>query len=130
MSKIDHKKLALIHIIKKELKLTDQEYRDILFKSAGVRSSKDLDEQSFKKLMNYFIRSQHYKINAHGLTLKQRMYIQSLARALHWDHSHLNNFIHKYYHCFELSQLTKSQASHLIESLKHTLNHQTESFKE
>ena len=33
---IDNKKLAVIHIVKKELGLTDQQYRDILEKTAGL----------------------------------------------------------------------------------------------
>ena len=32
---IDQKKLAVIHFVKKELGLTDQEYRDILEEMAG-----------------------------------------------------------------------------------------------
>ena len=45
------KKIALIHKIKNDLKISDSEYRDILLKSAGVSSSKELDEAGFKKVM-------------------------------------------------------------------------------
>ena len=41
---IDHKKLAVIHIVKRELGLSDEEYRNILHTAAGVQSAKDLDE--------------------------------------------------------------------------------------
>jgi hypothetical protein len=34
--------LAMIHILKKDLGLSDPEYRDILFKTAGVKSAADL----------------------------------------------------------------------------------------
>ena len=115
---IDRKKLALIHIVKKELNLSDEEYRQILFSAVGVHSAKDLDEVTFRKLMNYFVRSRHYRVNDHGLTLKQKLYIQAIAGQLHWEEQHLVNFIHKYYHQSSLNRLTKKEASHLIESLK------------
>ena len=38
---MDKKKLAVIHIVKRELSLSDDEYRDILERVAGVRSAKD-----------------------------------------------------------------------------------------
>jgi len=52
-NKIDSKKLAIIHIVKKELGLSDSEYRKILRKVAGVDSAKELDNKDFRKLMNY-----------------------------------------------------------------------------
>ncbi|MCK5162057.1 MAG: DUF1018 domain-containing protein, partial [Candidatus Aureabacteria bacterium] len=61
---MDRKKLALIHIIKKELNLSDAEYRNILEQVTGVRSAKDLNEEKFRKLMHYFVRTEHYRINA------------------------------------------------------------------
>ena len=94
---IEKKKLALIHIVKKELKLDDKEYRNILRTATGVQSAKELNDAQFKKLMNYFVRSKHYRLNAYGLTLKQKLFIQYLAETMGWDQSHLSNFIHKYY---------------------------------
>lgn len=116
---IDQKKLALIHIVKKELQLSDEEYRAMLLKFAGVHSAKDLDGRSFRKLMNHFVRGPHYKANHQGMTLKQKMFIDSLARQLHWEKEHLSNFIHKYYHSKDPSLLTRREAGKLIEGLKH-----------
>ncbi len=121
---MDKKKLALIHIIKKELNLSDQDYRDMLYKAAGVHSAKDLTEEKFKKLMNYFVRSQHYHVNRHGMTIKQKFYIQHLLKDTGWSQEHIRNFLHKYYHIENPEALTKVQASHFIESLKHILAHQ------
>ena len=118
MSLIDKKKIALIHIIKKELNLTDFEYRAVLKISAGVESSKDLDEDKFRKLMVYFVRSKHYRINSFGLTMRQKIYINHLYQDLNWSQEHLINFIHKYYHKINLDDLTKKEAIKLIESLK------------
>jgi len=38
---------ATVHILKKEAGLDDKAYRDLLFKTAGVRSSKDLNDEQF-----------------------------------------------------------------------------------
>lgn len=92
------KKIALIHKIKSDLKISDSDYRDILLKSAGVSSSKELDEAGFKKVMKYFSSTYFYKKNNFSITLKQKMYIQHLAHNLKWDNSHLDNYIKKYYH--------------------------------
>ncbi|MGA1824045.1 MAG: phage protein GemA/Gp16 family protein [bacterium] len=121
----DRKKLALIHIIKRELNLSDSEYRNILQQAAGVRSAKDLNKEKFRKLMNYFVRSKHYRINHYGLTIKQKFYIKSLAHEMGWDEGHLSNFIHKYYHTFDIDTLTKHEAIKVIESLKKVKQHQT-----
>lgn len=110
---IDHTKLALIHIIKRELQLSDAEYRQTLLKATGVRSAKDLDEKKFRMLMNYLVRE-----DDHGMSAKQRVFIESLVHQLHWDPEHLKNFIRRYYHK-ESSALTRNEARKLIESLKH-----------
>ncbi len=115
---MDKKKLAVIHIVTKELGISDREYRRILMKEAGVKSARDLDEAGFRKLMNYFVRSKYYRLNAQGLTIKQKLFIKYLARELGWDEPHLANFIHKYYHRACLEDLTRKEASNLIESLK------------
>lgn len=116
---IDRKKLALIHIVKKELRLSDEEYRRILFSAAGVHSAAELDDEKFRRLMNHVVRSQGYRVNAHGMTLKQKIFIQSLAHQLRWEKEHLENFMRKYYHKKELMLLTRTEAARVIESLKH-----------
>ena len=68
---LDRKKLAVIHIVKRELGLSDDEYRDILQRETGVRSAKDLDDKGFRRLMRYFTASRHYRINKYGLTFRQ-----------------------------------------------------------
>jgi hypothetical protein len=121
---IDQKKLAVVHIIKKELNLSDKEYRDILHRAAGVESAKELDENKFRKLMGFFVRSPYYQVNSLGLTLRQKLYIKSIAGTLGWEESHLNNFIRKYYHKDNVGALTKADAVKLIESLKNVKHHQ------
>ena len=123
-NKLDNKKLAVIHIVKKELGLSDSEYRKILQMVAGVNSAKQLDYKSFRKLMNYFVRSDHYRINSLGMTIKQKMFIDKLVGDLGWDNSHLRNFVNKYYGKSDIRKLTKKEASKLIESLKNLKEHE------
>lgn len=120
---ISRKKLAYIHIVKKELGLEEKEYRNLLFKITGVRSAKDLDDEKFQKLVNYIVRSGKYEINKSGLTIKQKYYIKSLARDMGWDERHLSNFIKKYYHVETIDRLSRSKAVKAIESLKNAKKH-------
>lgn len=121
---MDKKKIALVHIIKKELNLSDTEYRSILWQAAGVSSSKDLDEEKFRSLMNFFVRSPYYQVNKSGLTLRQKLYIKYLAQEIGWEIDHFNNFLHKYYHKQNIEKLTKYEAIKVIESLKKIREHQ------
>lgn len=120
---MDHKKLAVIHIVKRELCLSDDEYRDILERETGVRSAKDLDEKGFTRLMRYFAGSDYYRVNRFGLTLKQRLFIKHLLTKLGWDLQHSKNFLNKYYKKTDFDTLTKKEASKVIESLKNILKH-------
>ena len=120
---IDHKKLAVIHIVKKELGLSDQEYRDSLEKITGARSAKDLDDKSFHQLMHFFTRSKHYRQDKSSITFRQKMYIKHLQKDLVWDEQHFENFLHKYYKTKTIANLSKQEAGKVIESLKHILAH-------
>jgi len=121
---MDRNKLAVIHIVKKELDLSDEEYREILEKCAGVRSAKDLDEEGFRKLMRYFVRSRHYRSNRDSITLRQRMFIKYLVSEAGWHEEHFVNFMKKYYGKQALESFSKKEASKLIESLKNVIKHQ------
>lgn len=118
---LDHKKLAVIHIVKKELKISEEDYRDTLEKISGVRSAKDLDNSGFQRLMRYFAKSGHYRANREGITFRQRMYIKHLLQDLAWDATHYTNFLKKYYKISETEALSKKEAGKVIESLKHIL---------
>lgn len=51
---ISHKKKAVLHIAQDHAGFDDETYRDFLFKHAGVRSSNDLTEATFDKVMRAF----------------------------------------------------------------------------
>lgn len=121
---IDTKKLAVIHIVKRELGLSDRDYRDRLEEVTGVRSARLLDESGFRKLMNYFARSEYYRVNPDGLTFRQKMFIKGLQSQLGWEEQHLVNFLKKYYRKSDILTLTRKEAVKVIESLKNILEHQ------
>jgi hypothetical protein len=121
--------LAVIHIVKEALKLSEGEYRESLEKITGFRSAKDLDEAGFRKLMNFFARSQHYRINEEGLTFRQKMFVLGLKEQLQWDEIHFENFLKKYYGKRRIDSLSKKEAIKVIESLKNVLLHRAEKAK-
>ena len=47
------KQLALVHIAKKQLGLTEEAYRSILYHLGDVETSKDLDQVGFELVMQY-----------------------------------------------------------------------------
>lgn len=57
MSKLarDHRNadLAAIHVAKKHLNLSDEDYRAILMRQAGVSSARDLDHDGRRKVLAY-----------------------------------------------------------------------------
>ncbi len=119
---MDNKKLAVIHIVKRELSLSDEEYRNILERVAGVRSSRDLTDSQFHKLMRYFVRTLHYRVTGKGITLRQKYYINQLKKDLGWDDSHFQNYINKYFHNRDLETYSKHDASNLIVTLNAILS--------
>lgn len=121
---LDHKKLAVIHIVKKELGLSDQEYRDTLERLTGVRSAKELDAVGFGRLMRHFARSRHYRDRPDGITFRQKLYIRHLWEDLGWDAAHFANFLKKYYKSAELDLFSRKEAGKVIESLRHIFAHQ------
>jgi hypothetical protein len=72
--KISKKEIALIHVAKSQLGLSEDEYRDLLRSVAGVESSRDLTPPGLQKLLARF------KEMGFKLTVKPRP-----ARATHRD---------------------------------------------
>jgi len=120
---LDKRKLAAIHIVKRELGLSDQEYRDRLEGLTGVRSAKYLDECGFRKLMRYFVRSRYYSNEPNGITFRQKMYIRGLKEQLKWNEPHFVNFLRKFYRKSDIQAFTRKEAAKVIESLKNVLEH-------
>ena len=56
------------------------------------------------------------------MTFRQKLYIRHLVDDLGWEQNHFHNFLRKYYHHAVLEDLTRAEASKLIESLKHIIS--------
>lgn len=80
---INKKQIALIHMAKKDLNLSDEVYRDILYQCANVHSSKDLNPRTFEIVIRTLERL--------GFRAKQRMTgaqmnkIRAMEKTLGWN---------------------------------------------
>jgi phage gp16-like protein len=100
-----HEKIALIHVAKNQLHLSDEYYREILAGLSGKTSSKDLDDNEFDKLIKLFKRlgfRQRVRKNVvsktreiWGCSESQRAKIEALWRtkAREKSNASLQNFI-------------------------------------
>jgi hypothetical protein len=129
---INNKKIALIHVAKNQLGLDDGIYRDILYREAQVRSSKDLNEAGFEAVMNCFNemgfqstsnrRKKKRKVRTNGtVTPEQQEYINDLYDKLGWDSPKRRIGFNKRQIGKPWAQTVK-EASDLIEGLKAMLN--------
>lgn len=119
---MDRRKLARVHILKKELGLADSEYRDFLRRFGGVDTSKSLDAPGYRSVVRRMEEELRRRETANRVTDKQLRYIHRLEQQLRWGHDHLENFLSRYYHKHS-AELTRLEGSHAIESLKHVLEH-------
>jgi Protein of unknown function (DUF1018) len=51
---VDRRRIALVHVAKSRLAMSEEAYRAMLMATAGVRSSKDLTETGFRAVMRRF----------------------------------------------------------------------------
>ena len=90
---IDAKKIALLHVAKKQLALTDEHWHDLLARTAGVESSKDCDNFGFQRICEALqvLGWQSHFSRRHGgnlrhwskITVGQSAKIDALWRELH-----------------------------------------------
>jgi len=126
---IPAKKLAVLHVAKKQLGLADPDYRAILFGYGGVESAADLDEGGFQRVMNYLtalgFRSDWTKRtfgDRPGMATPAQV---DLVRSL-WGDCHgpdereaaLNGWLAKYHKVSALRFVTRAKAQAVITALK------------
>jgi hypothetical protein len=119
------KQLALIHILKRELKLSDRIYRALLMRTANVRSAADLDTLGFRRVINHMHQMRRNQRGPGSITDRQCAFVRALAGRLVWDAAHLRNFLVKYYGENNLGRLSRREGAKVIESLKNVLAHRT-----
>ncbi|MGS4946972.1 regulatory protein GemA [Meridianimarinicoccus sp. RP-17] len=74
------KQLALIHVAKAKLGITEDQYRACLVQIAGVESSKDLDRGGFEALMGFFEYMGFKPLNPRGAVYGDRPGFASSAQ--------------------------------------------------
>lgn len=119
------KELAIIHILKKELNLTDDDYRTLLWNNYRVESSKSLTTPQYKDLVATLRGMQSGSTlsptipnNPQQITTPQKSYITSLAKI--GNIRNIPAFITKVIDrpIATLDDLTKKEASRVITILR------------
>lgn len=123
------KKIALVHVAKRQLGLDEDTYRDILRRWGGVESSVDLDPVGFQKVM---IRMEHlgFRSTWTKRTFGDRQGMASPEQVNYmrrlWEQfdpedkreAHLNAWLHKYHHVSALRFVSAEKAAKVIPALK------------
>ncbi|MFK5892853.1 MAG: regulatory protein GemA [Pseudomonadota bacterium] len=120
--------LGVIHIAKKKLGMTEEEYRALLNGVAGVDSSKDLDELGFDAVMQRFaklgfkssFRKKQYGYREGMATPDQLQYIRYLWSQYTGDYneSSLNHFVENKFGITNLRFLTIDKVGKIISALR------------
>lgn len=125
---ITGKQLSLIHVAKAKLKLTEEDYRNILEIYGGVVSAKSLRQKSFERVLGRFAslgfdlpdqkkgRSSRKGFEDDLPTVKQSRMILGIFATLGWTVERQRGFCQKLFKVF--FPQTRGQASKLIETLK------------
>lgn len=125
------KKIALLHVAKRALRLTDDDYRAMLMQAAGVESAKELDLLGFERVLAHLTRL-GFKSTWSTRTYGNRAGMASpaqvdLIRKL-WGEYHqgddetaeaaLNAWLTRYHHVSALRFVTADIAGRIIPGLK------------
>ena len=125
---ISQGKLAVIHVAKKQLHLSDKSYRSLLYQTSRVRSAKDLGHAGFVQVMQRFEKlgfKSDYNKHDYGqrpgmATLSQLKYIRSLWRqyASYPSERNLNKWLERQFHVSSLRFVDQETAAKVIVTLK------------
>jgi hypothetical protein len=124
-NKANPRQLALIHVAKKQLGLSEEEYREILKSQGGTESAKFLDEFGVDRILRFFHTlgfKQTKKAPKRNLKLlaseAQRAMIYGLAEDLGWSRERLCGFIDNISAMYRPEELNREEAPKIIEALK------------
>ena len=127
---LSRKQLAILHVAKSKLGLTDAHYRAALVELTGATSAKDLDQGGFNILMGYVEWRGFAPMQARGQDYGTRKGMASFAqceliRALWTEYTRhvagedeLNKWLTRSFHVSSLRFLTAQRAAHAITALK------------
>lgn len=126
---ISSNQIKLLHVAKGKLKLTDEDYRLVLVRVAGVTSSKDLDTPGFDALMGFFEHLGFKPLSASGQAFGARAGMASFAqieliRTLWSEYTNdatesmLNKWLERTFKVSSLRFVNKATAPKIITALK------------
>ena len=121
---ISKQQKAVIHVAKSQLHMADEDYRALLLRVAGVRSSSDLEEPGFEALMAEFerlgfrsVKSPMQTVRREGMaTPAQIGKILALWKAYSGrdDDLHLGKWLEKHFHVSHVRFLDDRRAGKVI----------------
>ncbi|WP_157019846.1 regulatory protein GemA [Mesorhizobium xinjiangense] len=123
------KRIAVIHVARKQLGLDDESYRDILHQYGGARSAAELDILGFENVMSRFERL-GFRSTWTKRTFGNRAGMASPAQIEYMRHlwcrydpddvndAHLNAWLFKYHHVSALRFISAEKAEKVIPALK------------
>jgi len=116
--------LALIHVAKAQLGLSEDEYREILKAHGGAESAKFLDDLGVDRVLKFFYQLGFKRAKSKRRDLRilasdgQKKMIHCLMEDLGWDRQRLSGFVDRVTAKDYPEELTKQEASKVIEGLK------------
>lgn len=125
MGAISNQKKSVIHVAKGQLRMADEDYRAMLLRTAGVRSSADLDDSGFASVMAEFERLGFRHAKARAKASQRREGMASAAqigkiRAL-WksysgndDDLRMGHWLEKHFHVSHVNFLEAYRAGKAI----------------
>lgn len=128
VSTLPANKVALVHVARRDLALSDDDYRAILARLANVGSAKDLDLQGFESVIGYLAQP-GFKSNWQKRTFRRRpgmatpaqvQLIRRLWRDYHGsdDDTALNAWMSHFHHIAALRFVDALKAQPIIAALK------------
>ncbi|WP_113911169.1 regulatory protein GemA [Roseovarius dicentrarchi] len=127
---LSRKQLAILHVAKSKLGLSDNHYRGALVHLTGATSAKELDQSGFEIVMGYFEWMGFAPMKARGQDYGTRKGMASFAqceliRALWAEYTRhvagedeLNKWLLRSFQVSSLRFLTATRAAHAITALK------------
>lgn len=117
------RELARIHVVKAQLRMTDDEYRDLLFAIARVRSAADLDWTGRKRVLDHMAKLEKAMRREKGDGQVRHIRflwhrLHALGAIEHDSTSALKAFVKRQTGRDAIEWLTTGEARNVIESLK------------
>mgnify|MGYP000001600738 FL=1 len=120
---LSHSQLALIHIARSQIDISEEDYRNLLKNNFKVISSKNLTPFQFKKLMEIFENKLGFVRITGELSEAQYRKIRKMCNLLKWNRDRINGFVKRQLgETKAIETLDKSEANKVIEGLKGVSN--------